>query len=231
VDADARGSLMSAQASRSSSEKRLADLEQQLADARDLLTSGAGTRREVERLETEVETTRASIRQAAGQVIQSRDRRQANEIVAPFAGVITSLDAELGEYIGPGAPLASLSELDPLRVTVPLSQTEMVVHERGGLSFELRLRGRGQTIPAQLEWVAREAESGTNTFSARLRIANPDKRLRAGEAVEVHVRGAKSEPRLVVPATAVRWDGTQAYVLQAVSTGAVEGPDAQTQGQ
>lgn len=228
VDADARGSLMSAQASRSSSEKRLADLEQQLADARDLLTSGAGTRREVERLETEVETTRASIRQAAGQVIQSRDRRQANEIVAPFAGVITSLDAELGEYIGPGAPLASLSELDPLRVTVPLSQTEMVVHERGGLSFELRLRGRGQMIPAQLEWVAREAESGTNTFSAKLRITNPDKRLRAGEAVEVHVRGAKGEPRLVVPATAVRWDGTQAYVLQAVSTGAVEGQPEQT---
>jgi RND family efflux transporter MFP subunit len=225
VDADARGSLMSAQASRSSNEKRLADLERQLADARDLLASGAGTRREVERLETEVETTRASIRQASGQVIQSRDRRQANEIIAPFAGVITKLEAELGEYMGPGMKLASLSELDVLRVTVPLSQPEMVVHERGALSFEAVIRG--QTITPELEWIAREADQGTNTFPARLKIPNADKRLRAGEAIEVRVRGAKAEPRLVVPATAVRWEGVQAYVLRAVSTGS--GEDAREQ--
>jgi RND family efflux transporter MFP subunit len=216
VDADARGSLMSAQASRTSSEKRLDDLERQLADARDLLASGAGTRREVERLETEIETTRASIRQASGQVIQSRDRRAANEITAPFAGVITSLDAELGEYIGPTAPMATLSELDPLRVSVPLSESEMVVHERGSLTFELLIRGT--SMPADLEWISREAEPGTNTFTARLRIPNPDKRLRAGEAIEVRVRGAKGEARLVVPATAVRWEGAQAYVLRAVET-------------
>ena len=65
VDSDASGSLMSARASRTSSEARLADLERQLADARALLQTGAGTRREVERLETEIETTRASIRLAA----------------------------------------------------------------------------------------------------------------------------------------------------------------------
>jgi RND family efflux transporter MFP subunit len=216
VDADARGSLMSAQASRTGSEKRLDDLERQLADARELLASGAGTRREVERLETEIETTRASIRQAAGQVIQSRDRRAANEITAPFSGVITSLDAELGEYIGPTTPMATLSELDPLRVSVPLSQLEMVVHDRGSLKFELLVRG--STMPADLEWISREAEPGTNTFTARLRIPNPDKRLRAGEAIEVRVRGAKGEARLVVPATAVRWEGAQAYILRAAET-------------
>jgi RND family efflux transporter MFP subunit len=216
VDADARGSLMSAQASRTSSEKRLDDLERQLTDARELLASGAGTRREVERLETEIETTRASINQAAGQVIQSRDRRAANEITAPFSGVITQLDAELGEYVGPTKPIATLSELDPLRVSVPLSQLEMVVHDRAKLSFELLVRD--STMPAELEWISREAESGTNTFTARLRIPNPDKRLRAGEAIEVRVRGAKGDARLVVPATAVRWEGKQAYVLRAVAT-------------
>jgi RND family efflux transporter MFP subunit len=216
VDADARGSLISARASRSSSEKRLDDLERQLEDARDLLASGAGTRREVERLETEIETTQAQIRQAAGQVIQSRDRRQANEITAPFAGVITSLEAELGEYVSPGAPLATLSELDVLRVEVPLSQPEMVIHEREGLEFDLV--ARGQTLDAELEWIARAADPGTNTFPARLRIANPDKRLRAGEAVEVRVRGRTGEAKLVVPPTAVRWDGSQAFVLRATQT-------------
>lgn len=215
VGADARGSLISAQASRSSSEKRLADLDRQLEDARQLLESGAGTRREVERLETEVETTRASIRQASGQVIQSRDRRQANELVAPFAGVITSLDAQLGEYASPGAPLATLSELDVLILDVPLSEFEMVVHERGALEFEVRVRD--QPVNATLEWIAREADTGTNTFPARLRVENADKRLRAGEAAEVSVSGDKGKPELVVPPTAVRWEASQAYLLRATA--------------
>ncbi len=217
VDSDASGSLMSARASRTSSEARLADLERQLDDARALLQTGAGTRREVERLETEVETTRAAIRQAAGQIIQSRDRKHANAITAPFAGVITKLDAELGEYASPGAPLASLSELDKLAVDVPLSESEMVLHERSKLEFELWIRG--EKVPAALEWIAREADVGTNTFPARLRIDNQDKRLRAGEAVEVRVRGEKGKPVLTVPPTAVRWEGEQAYVLRATTTG------------
>ncbi|MFO7567164.1 MAG: efflux RND transporter periplasmic adaptor subunit [Enhygromyxa sp.] len=220
VDADASGSLLSARASRTSAEARLADLERQLLDARALLQTGAGTRREVERLETELETTRASIRQAAGQVIQSRDRKAANTITAPFAGVITSLDAELGEYAAPGAALLTLSELDRLALEVPLSEHEMVLHEQRELEFEVRIRG--QRVPATLEWIAREAELGSNTFPARLRIDNPDKRLRAGEAVEVRVRGERGQPVLTVPPTAVRWEGTAAYVLRASATGSGE---------
>jgi RND family efflux transporter MFP subunit len=220
VDSDASGSLISAKASRTSSEARLADLERQLADARSLLQTGAGTRREVERLETEIETTRASIRQASGQVIQSRDRKAANIISAPFAGVITSVSAELGEYAAPGATLATLSELDKLAVDVPLSEYEMVTHERRKLEFELRIRG--EVVPATIEWIAREADLGTNTFPARLRIENKDKRLRAGEAVEVRVRGEQGKPVLTVPPTAVRWDGSQAYVLRATAVGSGE---------
>ena len=227
VDADARGSLMSARASRTSSEKRLADLERQLQDARALHQSGAGTRREVERLEPEIETTQASVRQAAGQIIQSRDRRQANEITAPFAGVITSLDAELGEYASPGAPLATLSELDVLRVDVPLSEYEVVVHAREPLGF--RVEVRGELVDAKLEWIAREAEPGTNTFPARLRIENAHARLRAGEAAEVFVRGAKGEPELAVPPTSIRWDAAQAYVLRATAVAGAEGDESREQ--
>jgi hypothetical protein len=110
-----------------------------------------------------------------------------------------------------------LAELDKLAVDVPLSDYEMVTHERHALEFELRVRG--QVVSATLEWIAREAELGTNTFPARLRVDNQDKRLRAGEAVEVRVRGDKGQPVLTVPPTAVRWDGSQAYVLRATTVG------------
>lgn len=222
ADADSRGSLMSARASRTSSQKRLSDLQSQLDDARELLAAGAGTRREVERLETEVATTRASIRQASGQIIQSKDRSSANAITAPFAGVITSLEAELGEYAGPGSVLATLSQLDQLAIDVPLSEAELVVQDRGGLEFEVRIRGLETDV--ELAWVAREADAGTNTFTARLRVGNGDKRLRAGESASVEVRGVVGETVLAIPATAVRWEGSQAFVLRATTEG--QGEDA-----
>lgn len=217
TDADARGSLQSARASRDSASERLTDLERQLEDARDLLGVGAGTKREVERLESEVATTRASIRQASGQVAQSRDRRDANLILAPFSGIITALDVEVGEYAGPGVVLATLSELDVLAVEVPLSEREMVLHDRGNVSFEVRVRD--EQVDAKLVWVAREADPGTNTFTARLELANPEQRLRAGESAEVSIRGATGQARLVVPATAIRWEGPRAYLLRALGEG------------
>ncbi len=217
VDADARGSLQSARASRDSASERLADLQKQLEDARDLQAVGAGTQREVERLESEMATTRASIRQAAGAITQSRDRRDANLLLAPFAGIITAVDVELGEYVGPGTTLATLSQLDVLALEVPLSEREMVLHDRGAVTFEILVRG--ETIAAKLVWVAREADLGTNTFKARLELDNPEQRLRAGESAEVAIRGATGKARLVVPATAIRWEGPRAYLLRAHAQG------------
>ncbi len=217
VDADARGLLQSARASRDSASERLADLERQLEDARALLDAGAGTKREVERLESEIATTQASIRQASGQVTQTRDRKDAHLITAPFSGIITNVSLELGEYAGPGVVIATLSELDVLAVEVPLSEQEMVLHDRGKLDFEVRVRD--ERVDAELRWVAREADEGTNTFTARLELANPQQRLRAGESVDVEIHGAAGQARLVVPATAVRWEGTRAYLLRAHAEG------------
>nr|WP_255216576.1 efflux RND transporter periplasmic adaptor subunit [Pseudenhygromyxa sp. WMMC2535] len=227
VDADAKGSLISAQASRRSGEEQLSDLERQLEDTRALFESGAINRREIERLETEIATTKASIRQAAGQVIQSRDRKQANAILAPFSGVITALEAEVGEYASPGAALLTLSQLDALAIDVPLSEDELVLHERGKLRFEVRVRG--QVVDAQLAWVAREADPGTNTFTARLRLDNADEGLRAGETVVVKVHGEKGDRVKVVPPTAVRWEGQQAYLLRATTVAAGESGEAREQ--
>lgn len=220
IDADARGSLMSAQASKTSASKRLDDLERQLADARELYASGAGTRREVERLETEIATTKASVRQAAGQILQSKDRKSANAILAPFSGVVTNVGVELGEYAAPGSPMLTLSELDKLAIDVPLSETEVAIHDRGQLSFEVTIRDAA--VPAEVEWVAREADAGTNTFTARLRVTNDSGKLRAGESVSVSVRGTVGKPVLAVPPTAVRWEGKQAYLLRASTEGAGE---------
>lgn len=209
---DPRGGLITAKASISRIEEQLRDNERELATARDLVSRGVETTRAVERLETQAATLQAQLREAKGTLVRAKDAVGATTLEAPFSGTVTSVDTELGEYIGPGSVAMVLAQLDPLAAEVPLAESELALHDQGGLGFALVVRG--QRLEPTLEWIANEADPGTSTFTARLRIPNPAGTLRAGESAEVEVFGPQREPVLAVPMTAVRWSAGMAYVLR-----------------
>ncbi len=208
---DSKGGLMSAKASISQIRESLADARRELEDARDLVSKGAGTTREVERLESQIATQEAQLTNAQGSLAQAKDRVGATTLDAPFAGTITSVNTEVGEYLGPGVVAVVLAELDPIAVEVQLTQTEVELYDRqGGLSFEVR--ARGEVLEAELDYISSESEDGAS-FLARLKIDNAERTLRAGELVDVDVYGVARAQVLAVPFTAVRWTAEQAYVL------------------
>lgn len=210
-DADVRASLRSARGAVASAREQLDDNQRQTDRSAQLNAAGVESARQLEALQSATVTANAMLEQARGQFLSAKDRRDASKIGAPFDGVITTVDTEVGEYAAPGQAVLTISELSTLAVVVPLSEQEAVLHDRGGLSFEVRVRE--EKVGVELEWVAREANVGTATFPARLRIPNPDGSLRAGESAEILVSGPALDPVPTIPATAVRWDGAQAYVF------------------
>ena len=209
---DPRGGLISAKASIERIEEALRDNDRELQAAQTLLSQGVETARGVERLQTQRISLQAQLREARGQLVRAKDRVGATAILASFAGTIVSVDTEVGEYMAPGQVAVVLAQLDPIALEVPLTQDEVTLADAGGLSY--RVEARGQSHVPKLEWLASEASAGTNTFTARLQMPNPDGKLRAGELVEVDVLAAAREPVMVVPGTAVRWAAGQAYVLE-----------------
>lgn len=217
---DSKGGLITAKASIARIQEQLLDTERDLRTTRDLVTRGVETTRAVERLETQRATLQAQLREAKGTLVRAKDAVGASTLDAPFSGTVTSVDTELGEYIGPGAVAMVLAQLDPLAAEVPLTEAELVMHdqgsgaggEAGGLRFALVIRG--QRIEPRVEWIAREADPGTSTFTARLLVDNPHGTLRAGESAEVEVLGPQRARVLAVPMTAVRWSADAAYVLR-----------------
>lgn len=208
---DSKGGLISAKASISQVQESLSDTKRELEDARDLVSKGAGTTREVERLESQIATLKAQLSNAKGSLVQAKDRVGAATLIAPFSGTITVVDTEVGEFMAPGAVAIVLAELDPIAVDVPLTQAEVETYDReGGLSFEVEARGKG--VEAELEYISSESTDGS-TFTARLKLPNPGETLRSGELVDVEVFGAARAKVTAVPFTAVRWAAEQAYVL------------------
>lgn len=220
ADAELRGAYQSASAAVAGAREQLADIRRELAYAKKLQGRGAETARRVEQLASQVITLEAGLRQAQGSVIQAKDRKEGATIKAPFAGAVTQLHVEVGEYLAPGAPALVLSELAWLAVEVPLSEAEVRRHDAGE-GLELIARVRGERVKSELEWVARESDQGTATFRARLKIVNVDGKLRAGESVAVEVLGPLDKPYLSVEAQALRWESDKPYLLRVDGEGLV----------
>ncbi|RMG96056.1 MAG: efflux RND transporter periplasmic adaptor subunit [Deltaproteobacteria bacterium] len=208
---DARGGVLAARGSEAQLRARIADTERELARTRDLAGRGMESARQVERLETELSTLRAQLREVRGNLLRARDKSAATVLSAPFDGVVTRVDAEVGEYAAPGTPLVTVSVLDPLALEFTLTEDEVAHHERGGLSFEVRVGDR--SVPAKLAWISSEADPGTSAFPVRLEVPNADGALRAGRSARVAVRAADLPPEPAVPPTALRYRGDRPYVL------------------
>jgi RND family efflux transporter MFP subunit len=215
-----RGGLMTAQATIARIQESLRDNGRELDTARALLAKNIETTRAVEQLETERVRLEAQLREAKGTVVQARDQVGATAVTAPFAGTVTRIDTEVGEYMPPGAVALVLAQLDPLAVEVPLTQDEVALYDQGGLQFQVLARGR--MVDAELEWLATEADEGTSTFRARLRVPNPARALRAGELADVEVFGPERAKLAAVPMTAVRWTADRSYVLRIAEGDKVE---------
>lgn len=223
--ANPRGGLISANASIARIKENLRDAKRELKTAQELAAKGAGTTREVEQAETTTAALEAQLDEARGLLVQAKDRVGATTIVAPFDGVVTSVDIELGEYVAPGQMSVVIAELDPIAVEVPLTQDEVLFNDEGGLTF--RVKARGKTLVPQLEWLASEADPQNSTFTARLKIDNGETKLRAGELVDVEVFGGAQPKVTAVPATAIRWAADQAYVLSIDGSSTLERVDVE----
>lgn len=209
---DPKGGLISARASIRRIEENLRDNERELKRVQKLTGQGVESARSLEQLETERAVLQAQLAQSRGSLVQARDRVGATSLVAPFAGVVVTLETEVGEYLAPGATALTLAQLDPIAVEVPLTQAEAQQYDEHGLRFQVI--ARGQPVLPELEWLSSMADPTTSTFTARLIMANPDQRLRAGELVSVAVLSSSSAKVKAVPALAIRWAASTSYVLR-----------------
>jgi membrane fusion protein (multidrug efflux system) len=153
------------------------------------------------------------------------------EIRSPVDGVAGIAAAQIGDLVGPGAaPLTTVSQLDPILVSFPVSEQEYLRYapnigqamkegEFKGGKVELVLAD-GSVFPQP--GTAYPAGGGvdprTGTITLKARFANPGNLLRAGQFARVRARLQVLKGALVVPQRAI-------IDLQGQKQIAVVGPD------
>ena len=162
----------------------------------------------------------ADVNSDQGAVDRYKSLEQFKHIVAPFDGVVTARNTDIGALINAGsngtAPqLFRVADVHQMRVFVQVPQ-EMSAGIRNGLEAELNLpQYPDRVFKATVATTAQAISQASRTLLVELHADNPEAVLQPGTYAEVHFE-LPSNPHMVrIPASALvfRQDGMQVAVL------------------
>ena len=144
------------------------------------------------------------------------------EIRAPFAGIITARNVNLGAYVGPAGkgsefPLLTLQEQKRLRLAVSIPETYTGYLEQGDeVSFTVRSLPN-EVFKAQIKRMAGALDLKLRSERIEMDVTNTDKKLLPGMVAEVSIPLGSGDSTYVVPKTAVVNSAEGIYVIQVVN--------------
>ncbi|WP_085488142.1 efflux RND transporter periplasmic adaptor subunit [Paraburkholderia susongensis] len=141
-------------------------------------------------------------------------------IVAPFTGVVTQRNVDVGDLIDAGSgtsrALFALAQSDPLRVYVQLPQAYAQNVALGQKVVVTQAELPGQQFDGTITHISGAIDVPTRSLQIEVTLPNPDDKLRPGAYVQVAVPAA-AHARLTVPGNALlfRAEGPRLAVVDA----------------
>ncbi len=264
-DADARRRLSAARTARDATAAAIANLEVNLANAerelarqKALEEAGFAAVQARDTAQTTVDSLRAQI-QAAREAVTAADAQigVAQQDVdnctvrAPFAGVVVSKDAQIGEMVSPISAgggftrtgIATIVDMASLEIEVDVNESYIARVKQDQRVDAVLDAYPDWHIPAKVRTVIPTADRQKATVKVRISFDKLDPRILPDMGVKVAflaeepAPGAASlAPRALVPPSAVRESGGTRFVLavkdgrivrHAVSVGERRGPDVE----
>jgi len=163
-------------------DQALASLEARKLDyqsSKTLVDKGYRSSVQLKSLQAAVDGAQAAVKQAEIELDNVNMR-------APFSGVFDSQMAEVGDYLLPGQACGRLIEMNPLIVTVELTETQ-VGEIKIGQAAEVKLV-TGEDVTGKIRFVEANANSATRTFRAEIQVPNANYALKGGVTATVSIK-------------------------------------------
>ncbi|MEO8334008.1 MAG: efflux RND transporter periplasmic adaptor subunit [bacterium] len=158
------------------------------------------------------------VRLARAQEAMARKKLRDTRLVAPMSGMLARRGIEPGEQAAPGYPLFTIAQLEPVQVRVGVPESEVSRISVGGKATVLIPSLKGASFGGRVRLVGIAADPASRTYTAKVEVPNPGRKLRPGMIAEVRIEGSESINALTIPAEAVVRDATgilRVYVYDA----------------
>ena len=206
---EARGNLARQQAA-------LKKYELDVARYTPLEAKGAVSREELDDAIQASRGAKAQVDAAAAAVETARLNLGWTRVYAPIAGVAGIAPVQVGDLVTPSTLLTTVSQLDPIKVTFPISEREYLqfadriqAHQRNGPGADepeiemILADGKPYPHPGRFYVANRQVDVGTGTIQLQALFPNPDGVLRPGLYAKVRAPIVLKRGALLVPQRAL----------------------------
>jgi multidrug efflux system membrane fusion protein len=171
--------------------------------------------------QTDVDTAQSQLDQAKAMIQKTQAIIAQKNIVAPFTGRLGVRQVNLGQYLNPGDPTVTLTDLTLLYVnfTLPSQDTPRIaVGQKVDVTADAF---PGRKFSATITTIEPQISASTRTISIQATMPNPDEALLPGMFVNAAVVLPDQAAEVVLPETAVEYTlyGDSAYVIRQDGTG------------
>jgi len=171
--------------------RELVLFDDQLAD-----TAVRGERERVARAKSGLAEAEVSVREAEMRLARTR-------VTAPFAGRLASLHVVPGQPVRVGDELASVVDLDPIRVEVQVLESEVGLLAAGRRAVVAFAAFPGEEFVGQIQTINPQVDRDTRTAKVTVTVRNAAVRILPGMYARVALEARKFPDRILVPRAAV----------------------------
>jgi membrane fusion protein, multidrug efflux system len=212
VDATALAlAVQSAEADLSKAEALLENAVGTEARKRILIGRDATTRQTLDDAEQLRAGAQASAARARANLAKATEQLGYAEIKADFAGVITSVSAEVGQVVPPGQSVMTLARLDGREAVIDIGP-DFPARLTVGLQFDVALQLKPAVhVQGQVREIAPQADQVTRMRRVRIALRDPPESFRLGTTITARLVNSP-DPVVRVPASAILKQKTGTFV-------------------
>jgi membrane fusion protein (multidrug efflux system) len=184
---------------------------------RPLVAAGAVSRREYDDTVQEVRANQAAVEAAQASVEAAKLNLEWTRITSPIDGVVGITQAQIGDLISPATIMTTVSQVDPIKVYLPISEQEYLKFA-DGIEYFMRtgddsraptlelILANGDVFPhhGKPSAVNRQVEVQTGAIQIEALFDNPENLLRPGQFARIRAVTETLKGALVVPQRAVQ---------------------------
>jgi RND family efflux transporter MFP subunit len=189
---------------------------------KNLREKDAVTQQDLDERQSTYLQAQANLASAQANAARLRNLQGFNKVVAPFDGVVTSRNIDVGDLVdagngGSAKALFTIAQLDPLRLYVFVPQVYASQVKVGDAVTVHMAEHQGEEYKGTIARTARAIDAATRTMQVEIRVPNPNETLIAGAYVQVALPIKQDGTALVVPTNVLlfRPDGPRVATVDA----------------
>lgn len=168
----------------------------------ELCDKGIASRQQYDLAKSAFDVAGATVQQAKANLGLARHQLENADVTTLFGGVVTHKHVTVGERISPGQPLLEVAQIDPVEVTIGVSDKRFS-ELKLGQPVIVRVDGYpDDEFIGAVKKIQPAVDPVTRTFKVTAEAANPGERLKPGMFARAEIEVGYHENALVMPKAA-----------------------------